>query len=153
MDIEPMPNTRSSYTEPPKPMTTFSGHTKPTTISESETALNNFKKGTRRDASAYPIFKNDLYYDIFERSFVAVIKHKNCMMLLTLIVTLMMVISMTKNYSKKNNSLFLLYCLLPFRQKRRESWLKNLKEVQDPSFQNCTIIILSQMLHNMKLSL
>ena len=32
MDIEPMPNTRSSHTEPPKPMTTFSGHTKPTTI-------------------------------------------------------------------------------------------------------------------------
>ena len=35
MDIEPMPNTRSSHTEPPKPMITFPGHTKPTTISES----------------------------------------------------------------------------------------------------------------------
>ena len=55
MDIEPMTNTRSSHTEPPKPMTTFNGHTKPTTISESQTALNNFKKGTKRDASAYPI--------------------------------------------------------------------------------------------------
>ena len=30
-----MPNTRSSHTEPPKPMTTFSVHTKQTTISES----------------------------------------------------------------------------------------------------------------------
>ena len=30
-----MPNTRSSHTEPPKHMTAFSGHTKPTTISES----------------------------------------------------------------------------------------------------------------------
>ena len=74
MDIEPMPNTRSSHTEPPKPMTTFYGHTKPTTISESQTALNNFKKGTERDASAYPIFKNDLYYDTFQRSILAVIK-------------------------------------------------------------------------------
>ena len=54
-------------------MTTFSGHTKPTTIS-AQTALNNFKKGTKRDASAYPIFRNDLYYDIFQRSVLAVIK-------------------------------------------------------------------------------
>ena len=69
-----MPNTRSSHTEPPKPMTTFYGHTKPTTISESQTALNNFKKGTERDASACPIFKNDLYYDTFQRSNLAVIK-------------------------------------------------------------------------------
>ena len=74
MDIEPIPNTRSSYTEPPKPMTTFSGYTKPTTMSESQTALNNFKKGTKRDASVYPILKNDLYYDTFQRSFLAVIK-------------------------------------------------------------------------------
>ena len=55
-------------------MTTFYGHTKPTTISESQSALNIFKKGTKRDASAYPIFKNDLYYDTFLRSFLAVIK-------------------------------------------------------------------------------
>ena len=69
MDVEPMPNTRSYHTEPTKPMTTFYGHTKPTTISESQTALNNFKKGTERDASAYPIFQNYLYYDTFQRSF------------------------------------------------------------------------------------
>ena len=74
MDIEPMPNIRSYHAEPTKPMTTFYGHTKPTTISESQTALNNFRRGTKRDASAYPIFKNDLYYDPFQRSFVAVIK-------------------------------------------------------------------------------
>ena len=74
MDVEPMTNTRSSHTEPPKPMTTFYGHTKPTTISESLTALNNFKKGTKRDASGYPIFKNDHYYDTFQRSFLSVIK-------------------------------------------------------------------------------
>ena len=74
MDIGPMPNIRSYHAEPTKPMTTFYGHTKPTTISESQTALNNFKRGTKRDASAYSIFKNDLYYDTFQRSFMAVIK-------------------------------------------------------------------------------
>ena len=29
---------------------------------------------TKSDASAYPIFKNDLYHDIFQRSFLAIIK-------------------------------------------------------------------------------
>ena len=58
-----------------------------------------------------------------------------------------------KNYSERNNTLFTLYWLLPFRQKGGQSWSKNLKEMQDPSFQNSIIIILSQMLHKMKLSL
>ena len=74
MDIEPMPNTRSYHGEPTKPMTTFYGHTKPSTISELQTVFNNFKRDTKRDASAYPIFKNDLYYDMFQRSFMVVIK-------------------------------------------------------------------------------
>ena len=74
MDIEPAPNTTSYHGEPTKPMTTFYGHTKPTTISESQTALNNFKRGTKRDASAYTVIKNDLYSDNFQRSFMAVIK-------------------------------------------------------------------------------
>ena len=30
--------------------------------------------GMKRDASAYPIFNNDLYYDTFQRSFLAIIK-------------------------------------------------------------------------------
>ena len=55
-------------------MTTFTGHTKSSAISESQTALNNFKMGIKRDATAYPIFKNDLYYDTFQRSFLAIIK-------------------------------------------------------------------------------
>ena len=55
-------------------MATFTGHMKSTATSESQTALNNFKRGTKRDASAYPIFKNDLYYDTFQRSFLAIIK-------------------------------------------------------------------------------
>ena len=55
-------------------MTAFTGHTKSTATSESQTALTNFKRGTKRDVSAYPIFKNDLYYDTFQRSLLAIIK-------------------------------------------------------------------------------
>ena len=55
-DIEVTPNTTSYHGEPTKPMTTFYRHTKPATISESQAALNNSKMGTKRDASAYPIF-------------------------------------------------------------------------------------------------
>ena len=54
-------------------MTTFIGHTKGSTASESQISLNNFKKGPKRDASAFPIFKNDLYYDTSKRSFLAAI--------------------------------------------------------------------------------
>ena len=63
-----------SHIEPHTPMTTFTGHTKSSATSESLTAFNSFKKGTRRDASAYPICKNDLYYDTFQRSFLPIIK-------------------------------------------------------------------------------
>ena len=56
------------------PMTTFTGHTKSIATSESLTALINFKTGTKRDASAYPIFNEDLYYDTFQRSFLAITK-------------------------------------------------------------------------------
>ena len=50
------------------------GHTQGITASESQVRLNNFKKGTKRDTSAIPIFKNDLYYDSFQRTFLATIK-------------------------------------------------------------------------------
>ena len=63
-----LPNSRSSHIEPHIPIPTFTGHTKSSATSESQTALNNFKRGMKRDASAYPIFKNDLYYDTFQRS-------------------------------------------------------------------------------------
>ena len=55
-------------------MTTFTGHTKLPPHSGSQIALSKFKRGTKRDASAYPIFKNDLYYDTSQRSFLAIIK-------------------------------------------------------------------------------
>ena len=65
---------KSTPLEATTPMTTFSGHTKGSIASESQVALNNFKNGTKRDASAYPIFKNDLYCDTFQRSFLAIIE-------------------------------------------------------------------------------
>ena len=42
--------------------------------SESYTTLTNFKKGIKRDASAYPIFKNERYYNTFIRHFKATAK-------------------------------------------------------------------------------
>ena len=54
--------------------TSIPGEFKHQTTSESQTALNNFKKGTKRDASVYPKFKNDKYYDTFQRSFLANLK-------------------------------------------------------------------------------
>ena len=59
-------------------ITTFSGHTKGSMASESQVFLNNFKKGIKRDASAYPIFKSDLFYDTFQRSSLAIIKAQGC---------------------------------------------------------------------------
>ena len=55
-------------------MTSFPSEFKQPTHSESKIALNNFKKGTKRDASVYPIFKNDKYYDTFQRSCLANLK-------------------------------------------------------------------------------
>ena len=151
MDVEPMPNTRSYHTKTTKPMTTFYGHTKPTTISESQTALNNFKKGTKRDVSAYPIFKNVLYYDTFQRSFMTVIKAQGLYDVADPDYDPDDAVQYDKELFQEKHSLFILYWLLLSRQKRGESWSRNLKEMQDPSFQNCTITTLSQMLHNMKL--
>ena len=104
-DMKLMSNSRSSHIEPHTPMTTFTGHTMSTATSESQTSLNNFKRGTKRDGSAYPIFKNDLYYDTFQRSFLAIIKAEgHYYVLLTLIMILVMVIIVNKNYSKKKQS-------------------------------------------------
>ena len=69
-----LPTLPPSYHEPQQLMTSFPSEFKQTTQSESKTALINFKKGTKRDASVYPIFKNDKYYDTFQRSFLANLK-------------------------------------------------------------------------------
>ena len=74
MDTQSFSASSPSHHEPYKLKTSFSGESKHQTPSESQTALNNFKKGTKRDASVYPIFKNDKYYDTFKRSFLANLK-------------------------------------------------------------------------------
>ena len=71
MDTQSFSASSPSHHEPYKLKTCFSGESKHQTPSESQTALNNFKKGTKRDASVYPILKNDKYYDTFQRSFLA----------------------------------------------------------------------------------
>ena len=74
LDTQSFSSSPLSHHEPSKFKTSFQGEFKNQTTSESQTALNNFKKGTKRDASVYPIFKNDKYYDTFQRSFLANLK-------------------------------------------------------------------------------
>ena len=59
LDTQSFSSSPSSHHEPFKFKTSSQGEFKHPTTSESQTALNNFKKGTKRDASVYPIFKND----------------------------------------------------------------------------------------------
>ena len=74
LDTQPLPISPPSHHEPQQTMSSFSTDLKPPANPESKIALNNFKKGTKRDASVYPIFKNDKYYDTFQRSFLANLK-------------------------------------------------------------------------------
>ena len=74
IDTQSFSTSSPSHHEPSKLKTSFQGEFKHQTTSESQTALNNFKRGTKRDASVYPIFKNDKYYDTFQRSFLANLK-------------------------------------------------------------------------------
>ena len=112
---------KPSHIEAHTPMTTFTGHTKSSATSESLTTLNNFKRGTKRDASAYPIFKNDLYYDTFQRSFLAIIKAQGHYDVADPDFDDGDGTIMNKNYSKKDNLLFILSWLLLFRQTRGEN--------------------------------
>ena len=74
LDTQPLPTLPPSHHESQQHTTSFPNELKQPTHSESKIALNNFKKGTKRDASVYPIFKNDKYYDTFQRSVLANLK-------------------------------------------------------------------------------
>ena len=74
LDTQPLPTLPPSHHESQQHMTSFPSELKQPAHSESKIALNNFKMGTKRDASVYPIFKNDKYYDTFQRSFLANLK-------------------------------------------------------------------------------
>ena len=52
--------TPSKFVSPTTPRSTV-----PSEASESYITFTNFKKGVKRDASAYPIFKNERYYNTF----------------------------------------------------------------------------------------
>ena len=71
---QPLSTLPPSHYESQQHMTSSPSELKQPPQSESKIALNNFKKGTKRDASVYPIFKNDKYYDTFQRSFLANLK-------------------------------------------------------------------------------
>ena len=74
LDTQPLPISTPPHHDPQQNMSSFPIDLKPPPNPESKIALNNFKKGTKRDASVYPIFKNDKYYDTFQRSFLANLK-------------------------------------------------------------------------------
>ena len=99
----------SSPCGPITPMTTLFGYTKGTITSECQAALNRFKKGTKRDASAFLRMTSittpsrDPYWLLS--------KSKVFMMLLTQTLILMMEISMINNSLKKNKLLNILYWL------------------------------------------
>ena len=61
--------TPSKIGSPTTPRSTVSSE-----ASESYISLTNFKKGIKRDASAYPIFKNERYYNNFIHHFKATTK-------------------------------------------------------------------------------
>ena len=61
--------TPSKLGSPTTPRSTVSSE-----ASESYITLTNFQKGIKRDASAYPIFKNERYYNTFIRHFKATAK-------------------------------------------------------------------------------
>ena len=126
MDTLSFSTSSPSHHEPSKLKTSFSGESKHQTPSESQTALNNFKKGTKRDASVYPIFKNHKYYDAFQRSFLANLKAQGLYDVADPDLDLRMVTSMKRNFSKESSPLYILFWLLHFKQKRGENWSKNL---------------------------
>ena len=121
LDTQSFSSSPSSHHEPSKLKTSFQGELKHQTTSESQTALNNFKKGAKRDASVYPIFKNDKYYDTFQRSFLANLKAQGLYDVADPIMILRVVTSMKKNFSKESSPLYILFWLLPFKQKRGEN--------------------------------
>ena len=133
LDTQPLPTLPPSHHEPQQHMTSFPSELKQPTQSESKIALNNFKKGTKRDASVYPIFKNDKYYDTFQRSFLANLKAQGLYDVADPDYDPESGISMNKNFFKASSPLYILFWLLHYKQKRGENWSKNLKGMQDPS--------------------
>ena len=150
MDAQSFSASSPSHHEPYKLKTSFSGESKHQIPSESQTALNNLKKGTKRDASVYPIFKNDKYYDTFQRSFLANLKAQGLYDVADPDHDPENGDTYEKAFFKgKQSFVYSVPVTSKFKQKRGENWSKNLKEMPGPSFLNYIITIQNQMLHNM----
>ena len=121
LDTQSFSSSPSSHHEPSKFKTSFQGEFKQQTTSESQTALNNFKKGTKRDASVYPIFKNDKYYDTFQRSFLANLKAQGLYDVADPDHDPESGDIYKQELFKGNSPLYILFWLLPSKQKRGEN--------------------------------
>ena len=115
---------------PTTPMTMFTGHTKGTTASESQIALNNFKKGTKRDAQLFPSSRMTSTMMLSRDLSWQPPKHKDYLMLLTQILIQMMEINVRSNSFWKNNHLCILSWLLLSKLAKEENWTSSLKEMQ-----------------------
>ena len=133
MDTQSFLASSPSHHEPSKLKTSFSGEFKHQTTSESQTALNNFKKGPRGMPQSIAYSRMTGTMILFKGHSWQTSRHKASMMLLTLIMTLSMVIYMNTNFSKESSPFYILFWLLHFKQKRGENRSKNLKEMPGPS--------------------
>ena len=122
---------------PPGPntlMTSLTGHTKRSATFESQITLNNFK----------------LYYDTFQISFLATIKAQE----LSDVADPDFGPDDGDQCDKQLFNERTLLCsvkVILFRQTREENWPKSLRGMQEPSFPNFIITILSPRLHNVRL--
>ena len=124
LDTKSFSSSPSPHHEPSKLKTSFQGEFKHQTTSESQTALNNFKKGTKRDASVYPIFKNDKYYDTFQRSFLANLKAQGLHDVADPDHDPESGDIYEREFSKESSPLYILFWLLPFKQKKGRELVK-----------------------------
>ena len=124
MDTLSFSTSSPSHHEPSKLKTSFSGESKHQTPSESQTALNNFKKGTKRDASVLSYSRMTSTMIHFKGHPWQTSRHKASMMLLTLIMTLRMVTSMKRNFSKESSHLYILFLVTSLQTKKGRELVK-----------------------------
>ena len=134
MDTQSFSASSPSHHEPPKLKTSFSGESKHQTPSESQAALNNFKKGTKRDASVYPIFMNDEYYDTFQRSFLAYLKAQGLYDIVYPDHDPENGDIYEKELFKENQSFEYSVLVTSLQTEKGKELVKNLKEIPGPSF-------------------
>ena len=109
MDTQSFSASSPSHHEPYKLKTSFSGESKHQTPSESQTALNNFKKEPRGMPQSVPYSRMTSTMIHFKGHSWQTSREKASMMLLTLIMTLRMVTPMKRNFSKESSPLYILF--------------------------------------------